>query len=65
MIERKLSPPVLSSEALERFVRQPTATITWSKEIDRIDGVRRHAVITTLIMEDPAQTPWQMLGVST
>jgi hypothetical protein len=57
------SPTVAQIEALERFARKPTAQVTWSKEIERIDTDQAHAVITALIVEDRTQTPRQMRGV--
>lgn len=50
-------------EALERFSKSPTARVTWSKEVGRINSSEAQAVVTALIVEDSAQTPRQMRGV--
>jgi len=57
------TPPVAQIEALERFASKPTAQVTWSKEIQRIDTDQAHAAITALIVEDGTRTPRQMRGV--
>ena len=49
-------------EAFEHFLKQPTAKVTWSREIARIDG-GAHAVVTALTAEDAKQTPSRMRGV--
>jgi hypothetical protein len=50
-------------EAFERYAKQPTAQVTWSKEVGRIETDQAHAVIMALIVEDATQTPKQMRGV--
>src|ERR1700687_6203693 len=57
------NPTASQIEALERFASKPTAKVTWSKEIERIDTDQAHAVITALVLEDRTQTPRQMRGV--
>jgi hypothetical protein len=61
--QRIIQPSAAQIEALERFAQRPTAQITWSKEVGRIDTDRGHAVITALIVEDATQTPPQMRGI--
>src|SRR5436190_1194794 len=56
-------PTVSQLEAMEHFAKQPTARVTWSKEVGRIETNRAEAVITALIVEDATQTPRQMRGV--
>ena len=58
-----VAPPVSQLEALEHFIEKPTARITWSKEVERIDSAEAHAVITALIVNDATQTPPQMRGI--
>jgi hypothetical protein len=50
-------------EALERFANRPTAHVTWSAEVARIDTDQAHAVITAIVVEDATETPRQMRGV--
>ncbi len=57
------NPTASQIEALERFASKPTAQITWSKEVARIDTDQAHALITALVVEDGTQTPRQMRGV--
>src|ERR1700687_1173533 len=57
------NPTASQIEALERFASKPTAKVTWSKEVERIDTDQAHAVITALVVEDGTQTPRQMRGV--
>jgi hypothetical protein len=57
-------PTTSQLEALEHFAKQPTAQVTWSKEVGRIDTAQAHAIITALIVDDATQTPRQMHGIS-
>jgi hypothetical protein len=50
-------------EAFEHYAKQPTAQVTWSKEVGRIETDQAHAIITALVIEDATQTPKQMRGV--
>ena len=50
-------------EAFEHYAGQPTAKVTWSKEVGRIDTDQAHAVITALIIDDASQSTKQMSGV--
>jgi hypothetical protein len=45
-------PTAAQLEAFEHFLKQPTAKVTWSKEVARIDSESAHAVVTALIVED-------------
>jgi hypothetical protein len=56
-------PTASQLEALEKFAKNPTARVTWSKEVGRIDTGQAKAVVTVLVVEDLAQTPHQMRGV--
>lgn len=56
-------PTAAQLEAFERFASKPTAKITWSKEVGRIDTDQAHAVITAIVVEDATQTPGKMRGV--
>ena len=60
---RSPSPTVSQLEALEHFASKPTAQVTWSKEVGRIDTDQAHAVIIALVVVDASQTPRQMRGI--
>lgn len=53
----------LQPSILEAFAAQPTASVTWSSEVGRIDSTEAQAVVTALVVEDPAQVPQRMRGV--
>jgi hypothetical protein len=57
------SPTASQLAAMERFATQPTARVTWSKEVERIDGAQSQAVFTALIVEDREQTSRQVRGI--
>lgn len=57
------SPSVSQLEAFERFTKRSTASVSWSKEVNRIDTDQGHAVINALIVVDPTQTPKEMRGI--
>ena len=48
---------------MELFSTRPSAHVTWSKEVERINSDQAKAVITALIVEDGGQTPRQMRGI--
>ena len=58
------SPTAAELAAMERYSTRPTARITWSKEVDRIEGGQAKAVITALIVEDATQTSRPMRGIA-
>ena len=53
----------LQSTRLEAFAGQPTANVTWSKEVGRIDSAEARAVVTALVVEDEVQPPHRMGGI--
>ena len=53
----------LQPTRLEAFAGQPTAKVTWSNEVGRIDSAEAHAVVTALVVEDQVQTPNRMGGI--
>lgn len=55
-------PTAAQLEAFENFATRPTAHISWSKVISRIDAGPSHAVVTALIVDDAAP-PRRMRGV--
>ena len=55
--------PALQPTRMEAFATQPTARVTWSKEIGQINSTEARAVITALIIEDAAAPPNRMRGV--
>src|ERR1700733_2096233 len=61
--QRIIQPSSSQLEALENLAKLPTAQVTWSKEVGRIDTGRAHAVITALVVEDTTQTPQQRRGI--
>jgi len=64
LLNAQVNSPTASQLAeMERFSTQPTARVTWSKEVERVTSDQTKAVITALIVEDGAQTPRQMRGI--
>jgi hypothetical protein len=56
------SPPSLEPTPLEAFAGQPTARVTRSKEVGRIESAEARVIVTALIVED-AVKPHRMSGV--
>ncbi len=52
-----------SQNILEHFVAKPSARVTWSGEMAKIDTEQAHAVITALVVEDATQEPAKIRGV--
>ena len=55
--------PSLQPTGLEALAGQPTAKVTWSNEVGRIDSAEAHAVVTALVIEDQVQPPHRMSGI--
>jgi hypothetical protein len=55
--------PSLQPTPLEAFAGQPTALVTWSKEIGRIESAEARVVVTAFIVEDALQRPHRMSGI--
>ena len=55
--------PSLQPTRLEALAGQPTAKVTWSNEVGRIDSAEAHAVVTALVVEDQVQPPHRMGGI--
>ena len=53
----------LQPTPLEAFARQPTAHVTWSEQVGRIESTEACAVITVLVIEDSVHPPHRMRGV--
>ncbi|HXG66988.1 MAG TPA: hypothetical protein VNO70_17935 [Blastocatellia bacterium] len=54
--------PPLQPTKLEAFTGRPTAQVTWSKEVGRIESPEASVVVTALVVEDPARPPYRMRG---
>src|SRR5271169_2348297 len=52
-----------SPTALERFAGLSGSSVTWSKDIGRMDSSDTHLVVTAMVLENASQTPNRMLGV--
>ena len=50
------SPTVAELEAMERYASQPTAHVTWSAHVDRIEGGQSSAV-SAVVLADNTQLP--------
>ncbi len=55
--------PALQPTRLEAFATQPTARVTWSKEIGQINSSEASVIVTALIVEDETSPPNRMRGV--
>jgi hypothetical protein len=55
--------PSLQPTRLEAFAGQPTAQVTWSREVGRIDSNEARVVVTALIVENAAQSDKRMRGI--
>jgi len=55
--------PPLQPTPLEAFAGRPTAQVTWSKVIGRLESQESRATITALIVEDEAGGPSVMRGI--
>jgi DNA-binding protein YbaB len=55
--------PSLQTTRLEAFAGQPTAQVTWSKEVGQIDSNEARVVVTALIVEAAAQPRQRMRGI--
>jgi hypothetical protein len=55
--------PSLQPTRLEALAGQPTAKVTWSNEVGRIDSAEAHAVVTALVVEDQVEPPHRMGGI--
>lgn len=53
----------LQPTPLEAFAGRPTAHVTWSEQVGRIESTDVRAVITAVVIEDPANSPHRMRGV--
>lgn len=53
----------LQPTPLEAFAGQPTARVTWSKEVGRIKSAEARVVVTALVVEDAVQPPHRMSGI--
>ena len=55
--------PSLQPTRLEAFAERPSAKITWSKVIGRLESQESRATITALIVEDRTSKPSVMRGI--
>jgi len=55
--------PSLQPTPLEAFAGQPSAQVTWSKEVGRIESAEARVVVTALVVEDAVQPPHRMRGI--
>jgi hypothetical protein len=55
--------PSLQPTRLEAFAGLPTAHITWSKEVGRLEHPEARAVVTALVVENPQQPPYRRRGI--
>lgn len=55
--------PSLQPTTLEAFAEQPTARVTWSKEVGRIESAETRVVVTALVVEDTVKPPHRMSGI--
>lgn len=55
--------PSLQPTPLEAFAGRPTAHVTWSKVIGRLESQESRATITALIVEDKTSEPSVMRGI--
>jgi len=63
-IEPKVrSSPDLQPTPLEAFAQLPTTKVVWSREVGRLESTDAHAVLTAIVLEDPAQPPDRMRGL--
>jgi hypothetical protein len=53
----------LQPTRLEAFAGQPTAKVTWSKEVGQIECDEARVIVTALIIRDTVQPPHQMCGI--
>jgi hypothetical protein len=57
------SKPSLQPTRLEAFASLPTAHITWSKEVGRLERPEARAIVTALVVENPHQPPYRRRGI--
>lgn len=55
--------PPLQPTRLEAFALQPTAEVTWSKEVGQLESNEARVIVTALMIKDAAQPPHQMCGI--
>jgi hypothetical protein len=55
--------PSLQPTRLEAFVGEPTAKVTWSKEVGQIESDEARVIVTALMIKDAVQPPHQMCGI--
>jgi hypothetical protein len=55
--------PSLQPTRLETFAGQPTAKVTWSKEVGQIESDEARVIVTALIIKDAVQPPHQVCGI--
>src|SRR5882672_1798455 len=55
--------PYLQPTRLEAFAGQPTAKVTWSKEVGQIESDEARVIVTALIIRDTVQPLHQMCGI--
>ncbi len=57
--------PTLSLQPtrLEAFAGQPTAKVTWSKQVGQIESHEARVIVTALMIKDAVQPPHQMCGI--
>ena len=59
----QVKPTPLQPSRLEEFVAHPTARVTWSKEVGRIESDGARVTITALMIKDAVHTPQRMCGI--
>jgi hypothetical protein len=55
--------PYLQPTPLEAFAGQPSARVTRSKEVGRIESAEARVVVTALVVEDAVKPPYRMSGI--
>lgn len=53
----------LQATRLEAFAAQPTAKVTWSKEVGQIESDEASVIVTALTIHDALQSPPRMCGI--
>lgn len=53
----------LQPTRLEAFSRQPTAKVTWFREVGQIESPEARVIVTALMIKDAVKPPHQMCGI--
>jgi hypothetical protein len=55
--------PSLQPTKLEAFAADPTAQVTWSKEVGQIESDEARVTVTAIMIKDAVHTPQRMCGI--